>query len=169
MKKIVLVLIATLAMNENIVANEYKVMSNGITLGVQQIDMGGDIDNIISYELGFYQILGNSNKIKYGWEWNIGYTDDDSSASSEFIGDISGVLGYAIQPNLDIYGTIGYGMQTFGIITDATGLVYGLGLRYGMSEKIGIALSYKKYNLDYEYFNVNYNSNAIGVKLDFAF
>jgi len=167
MKKMVLALIATLAMSESITANEYKVMSNGMSVGIQKIDMGGDADGITSYELGMYMMTGK--KIRYGWEWSGGFMNDDSSASSELIGDISGRLGYAPLSNLDIYGTVGYGIQTFGVITNATGLVYGLALHYGMSEKMGIALSYKKYDLDYEYFNVNYNSNAIGVKLDFAF
>jgi len=165
--KRVLALIATLLMSENIVADEYKIMSSGFSLGVQKIDMGGDADGILSYEAGFYTMTGD--KMRYGWEWSAGIMNDDSSASSEMVGDISGRLGYAPLPNLDVYGTLGYGIQTFGIITSATGPVYGLAVHYGISEKMGIALSYKKYNLDYEYFDINYDSSAMGLKLNFTF
>jgi len=167
MKKTIWVLIAILTMSENIMANDYKVMSNSISLGIQKLDMGGDADNIISYELGYHIMIGDD--IRYGWEWNMGILEDDSSASSEFLGDISGRFGYAPLANLDIYGTIGYGMQTFGIVTSATGLVYGLGIHYGISDSMGIAVSYKKYNLDYDFFDIEYDSSAMGVKLDFAF
>jgi len=167
MKKIVLALISTLVMSENIIADEYRVMSNGLSLGIQKLDMGGSSDSISSYELGYYMMTGD--KMRYGWEGNIGMTNDDSSASSEMIGDVSGRLGYAPLSNLDIYGTLGYGIQTFGIVTSASGLVYGLALHYGISERMGIAVSYKKYNLDYEYFDINYDSSAMGVKLDFSF
>ena len=167
MKKTVWALTAILVMSESIIADDYKVMSNGVSLGMQKIDMGGDSDSISSYEVGYYMMTGD--KMRYGWEGNIGATNDDSSASSEMIGDISGRLGYAPLSNLDIYGTLGYGMQTFGVITSASGLVYGLALHYGISDSMGIAVSYKKYNLDYEYFDIDYDSSAMGVKLDFAF
>jgi hypothetical protein len=166
-KKIILAFITTLIISENIVADEYKVMSDGMSVGLQKIDMGGDADGILSYEFGIYKMMGN--KIRYGWEWSGGFMNDDSSASSELIGDISGRLGYAPLFNLDIYGTLGYGVQTFGAITSAMGPVYGLAVHYGISDNMGIALSYKKYNLDYEYFDIDYDSSAMGLKLNFTF
>ena len=163
MKKIAWALIATLVMSESMIAkaNDYKVMSEGVSLGINMLDTGGD-ENTNSYEFGRYKMFGD--QFRYGGEANIAIVD----SFSELICDASARVGYAPLLNLDIFATLGYGMQTFGVIS-SDGMVYGLGLHYGMSDGFGLLVDYKKYDLEYEYLGVKNDLSSIGLKIDFAF
>ena len=162
MKKTVWALMATLVMSENMMADDYKIMSSGMSVGVQKMD------SLNSYEIGYYMMTGK--EMRYGWEFNLGAISANSEDALDVIGDVSGRFGYAPLSNLDIYGTLGYGVQTFaGGATSANGLVYGLALHYGISNRVGMAIDYKKYDLNHDYFDLDYDANAIGVKLNFTF
>jgi len=161
MKKTVMVLIASVIMSGNIMADEYKVMSSGMFLGVNMLDTGGDEDKK-SYEFGRYIMLGD--QFRYGGEANFAIVD----SFSELIYDFSARVGYAPLLNLDIFATLGYGFQTLGIVS-SDGLVYGLGLHYGMSDSVGLLVDYKKYDLEYEYYGVKNDLSSIGLKINFAF
>jgi len=161
MKKTVMVLIASVIMSGNIMADEYKVMSSGIFLGVNMLDTGGEEDKK-SYEFGRYIMLGD--QFRYGGEANLAIVN----GFSEMICDFGARAGYALLPNLDVFATLGYGLQTLGIVS-SDGLVYGLGLHYGVNNSVGLLVDYKKYDLEYEYYGVKNDLSSIGLKINFAF
>jgi len=161
MKKTVMVLIASVIMSGNIMADEYKVMSSGIFLGVNMLDTGGEEDKK-SYEFGRYIMLGD--QFRYGGEANLAIVN----GFSEMICDFGARVGYALLPNLDVFTTLGYGLQTLGIVS-SDGLVYGLGLHYGVNNSVGLLVDYKKYDLEYEYYGVKNDLSSIGLKINFAF
>lgn len=140
-----------------------------VDIGYANGDINGTIKSGIS--LGYGANFGEIYKQTIGF--NILFLGDGNSASEDKgnIGDIYYNLGYQFLPNVIGYGSLGYGFQSLGRVSNtsvyAGGLSVGGGIQYGISNNLSIDINYKKYNLSFD--SVSYDSKVTSIALLYRF
>jgi hypothetical protein len=166
-KKILLILSLALIGVTNLQADELdinrkKVLNKGIGLGAVLVNANSDS----STNMGFSFHFMRGDKFRYGGEISYIIAPENmevgnlQESSGNFM-DLHLRAGYAVFPDLDVWGSFGYGVMS----DTLSGMVYGIGLHYGISDNWGVLMDAKMY--DYSFANQNCDINSIALKLTY--
>lgn len=175
MKKTLLsaTLAMTLGLSTSLMATE---TDRYVYLGVGQADILETATPMYKFGFGVDKIF--SNDVVAGFESSFSYSSigsEDQTAVSfsedtNFIGvDIQANLGYQVVSNVNVFGSIGYMVQTIGSETSATGLGFGGGVSYKPFNSFSVAAEYKTFDMESSDSLIQYDLSVAEIQLRYVF
>ena len=177
MKKIVVTGVLFLLMSTAYADNTYVGLSYS-SLDVE-LDAGGITAD--SEPSGINLVLGNSVSENISFEGLFGFgIGDDEVENAGFDFELKHVIGFSavgrlpISEAISLYGKLGIAQVKYddsdGDSSDASGVMYGIGAAFDITEQFGLNLEYIQYpEGEYDDFDIDVEASALNAGLYFKF